>query len=986
MKKVLLITFSLLLFMNLFYYTPAWGQGNNGFTVKGFVTDTNKEPLAGASIKEEGRENGTVTNLDGLFELKVSSANAVLYISYISFESRKVKVANQPFVKVVLTDASVALEDVVVVGYGKASSKDIASSITSLSEKDFNKGPVTSIAQMIQGKVAGVYIAKDGDPNSAGSLIIRGTSTLRSGAQSPLYVIDGVPGAGVVAPEDIVSIDVLKDASATAIYGSRAANGVIMITTRQGKSVEQKYTTINAYTSIEQVANRYEMFTGEEYRKYLSDNGSAVEPGWDNDVNMDWQQEIMRTALTQNYYMNTGGVFNKTKYDASVNYVKQEGIIKTTGQDKMVMRANIEQPFLDDRLTVGMTVNSIVSNHHLLPNPDRVYRSMLTFVPTTLATNADGTYKEDIDRRDPNPVALIEQNKQDATNKTMFGSVRAKLDITKDLAFNTTLSYQNYQSNTGTYYDKASKLALGQNGLAIRSAYENTETVFENYLSYNKAIKGHKFDVMAGYSWQETKTGDGVQSSNVNFMSDATGYYNLSLGSAPDGYNVDYGDATIRTLRMISFFGRVNYNYKQRYILQVSLRNDGSSAFGKNNRWGLFPSVSGAWRVIAEDFMKDQNTFSDLKLKAGYGISGNSMGFDPMVSSVRYGSVGKSYYQGEYINSIGVVQNENPDLKWEKTAMLNIGLDASFFDSRLNVKMEWYNKRTSDLIWEYDVPATKYLYSKMTANVGEISNQGIEFTLDGQIIDTRDFTWNSGITLAHNKNKVESLSNDLFKLDYVLTGGSAIGAGQSGGSTQIIKEGYPLGTFYTLKFMGFSEDGKSLFLNKAGEVTDSPVAPDDYYISGNSQPKLNYSWSNSLTWKNFTLDLLFRGVLGQDVLNATLAKLNYTSRVSHYNMPQYTLESSQPFNDIRSHFVSDRYIEKADFLRLENVNIGYKIPVKNRFIQNINVYLNIANAFVITDYKGIDPEVGMSGIEPGIDNDNLYPKTRSYQLGVKMNF
>lgn len=653
----------------------------------------------------------------------------------------------------------------------------------------------------------------------------------------------------------------------------------------------------------------------------------------------------------------------------------------------MNMRANIEQTFLNEKLMLGMTVNGQISDQDELPEPNHVYRSMLTFVPTTSGYHADGTYIEDIDRRDRNPLALIDQNRKNAVHKTMFGSVRLRWDILPGLAFNSTLSYQDYQYNESTYYAKDSKLALGKNGEAIRSAYADTETIFENYLNYDKTLnRDHKFGVMLGYSWQETNTGDGFQASNVNFMSDATGYYNLGLGSPADGYNVDYGDKTIRTLRMISFFGRVNYNYKQRYILQASLRNDGSSAFGKNNRWGLFPSVSGAWRTIAEPFMQDQTLFDDLKVKVGFGISGNSMGFDPMVSMVRYGSVGKSYYQGDYINSIGVVQNENPDLKWEKTSMVNIGVDAAFLDSRLRVGVEWYNKITSDLIWEYDVPSTKYLYEKMIANVGEISNRGIEATLSGDVIDNRTFGWTTGVTLAHNRNRVESLSDDLFKVDYVLTGKDAIGSGQTGGSMQVIMEGYPIGTFYTLKFQGFSEDGKSLFLNKDGEITDSPVAPDDYYICGDAQPKLNYSWSHHFRWKRFNLDLLFRGVAGHKVLNATLARLTYTSRVSHFNQPLYVLESGQPFNDTRSHFVSDRYIEKADFFRLENLNVGYTLPVKNQYLESMNLYFNVSNAFVLTSYKGIDPEVSMGGIEPGIDNENMYPKTRSFQVGVKLNF
>ena len=444
-------------------FVSAGTDDEKKIVVNGVVTDVHGEPIAGANVFEKTSQAGTVTDFDGKFEIDVP-LNSTLTISFISYETQSVVVKNQKQLRIKLAEITNQLENVVVVGYGKASGKDIAGSISSLSEKDFNKGPVSSIAQMIQGKVAGVYISKDGDPNSAGSLVIRGTSTLRTGAQAPLYVIDGVPGAGNVSPEDIVSIDILKDASATAIYGSRAANGVIMITTRQGKGGEQRYTTANAYVSIEQVSKRYEMMNGDEYRKYLTDNGSAVETGWDDGVSTDWQKEIMRTAITQNYYFNTGGTINKTRYDASLNYIDQQGIIKTTGQQKAIIRANIEQPFFNDKLTVGMTLNSVISNHDQLPSPSSVYRSMLTFVPTVLATDANGNYKEDIDRRDRNPIALLNQNSQQATNKTMFGSVRAKWDILPGLAFNTALSYQNYQSNTSTYYSKDSKLAIGKNG------------------------------------------------------------------------------------------------------------------------------------------------------------------------------------------------------------------------------------------------------------------------------------------------------------------------------------------------------------------------------------------------------------------------------------------------------------------------------------------------------------------------------------------
>jgi iron complex outermembrane receptor protein len=981
-KFILIRLLAAVAFLNVF--VPAYSQGN--YKVTGVVSDANGNPLAGAVVMEAGTAHGTTAGAEGAFEMSVSGPGATLEVSFVGFETLRVQVGNRPSLRITLNESVVALDDVVVVGYGKTSGKDIGGSILSLSEKEFNRGPVTSVPQMIQGKVAGVYISKDGDPNSEGSLIIRGTSTLRSGAQTPLYVIDGVPGYRPVAPEDIVAIDIMKDASAAAIYGSRAANGVIMITTRQGRPSAQRYTSANAYVSIEQVSNRYEMMTGDEYRSYLTSNGSAVEPGWDDGVSTDWQKEVMRTAVMHNYYFNTGGAAGRTRYDASVNYVNQEGIIRTTGQRKMMMRANVEQAFMNDRLNVGMTLNSSVTDRKLLPTAGRVYRSMLTFVPTVTATDGDGAYREDVDRRDLNPVALLEQNRMEQTEKIMFGSVRAGWDILSGLAFNTSLSYRNSQRNTGLYLNKDSRLAMGKNGEARRSAYEDTEVIFENYLTYDRAIRRDRLTLMAGYSWQENRTGDGFQASNINFMSDATGYYNLNLGSAPDGYNVLYGDETMKELRMISFFGRANYNFRQRYILQATLRYDGSSAFGRNSRWGLFPSVSAAWRVINEGFMAGQRLLDDLKLKAGYGISGNSFGFDPMVASLRYGPVGKSYYNGSYINSIGVVQNDNPDLRWEKTAMLNVGLDMAFLQSRLRVGVEWYHKYTSDLIWEYDVPATQYLYDKLTANVGEISNTGFELTAGCDVFQGDRFSWSTGVTLAHNRNRVEKLSGDAFRMDYVLTGGAAIGAGQSGGSAQIIREGYPVGTFYTLRYRGHNDAGESLFLDRDGEITTSPVAPDDYYICGDSQPALNCSWTNSLTWRRFSLGMLFHGVAGHRVLNATLAKLTYTSRVSHYNQPKYVLESGQAFNDIRSHFTSDRYIQNADFLRLENVNIAYTLPLNGRHVRSADFYVTVSNAFVWTGYKGIDPEIDMSGIEPGIDNDSMYPKTRSYQIGIKLNF
>lgn len=956
--------------------------------VSGVVTDERGEALIGVNVIEKGAAAGTITSINGAFSVEVPG-NAILKVSYIGYTEQEIPVNGRTNIVVVLKEDNITLNEVVVVGYGKTSSKDISSSIASLSEKDFNKGPVSSVSQLLQGKAAGVYITKDGDPNNDGQLTVRGTSTLRTGGQSPLYVIDGIPSSEVVSPQDIVSIDILKDASAAAIYGSRAANGVILITTRQSKGGEGRYTMVDSYLNIEQVSKRYEMMTAGQYRKYLEDNGSASEPGWDEGVDTDWQKEVMRTAISQNYYFNTGGTSGKTRYDASVNFSSLEGIIKTTGQKKTVARASIDQPVLNDRLSFGITVNGTLVDRDLAASA--VYKSMLTFVPTTAATDENGNYKEDITRRDPNPIALLNQIQQRRKDEILLGAFRAKATVMEGLDYNLTVSYRNSRLTNSAYINKGSVAATGDNGRAQRSTYVDNSMIFENYLSYNERFGKHQLGLMAGYSWQEDNTGDGFQTSNINFISDATGYYNMGLGSTPAGYNVDYGTTTIRTLRMISFYGRINYNFNQRYILQASLRRDGSSAFGENSRWGLFPSISGAWRIISEDFMKSQTLFNDLKLKVGYGISGNSLGFDPLISKLRYGSVGKFYYLGAYINGIGPVQNENNDLKWEKTGMINVGLDMTFWNSRLKVGVEYYDKRTSDLIWDYNVPTTEYLYERLTANVGKVRNNGIELTLSATPLLTSGFSWNTTLILAHNKNKVISLSNDKFNLDEGVRRGPT-GAGQSGGFSQVVKEGYPLGTFATFKFMGFNEKGESLFLDRNGNITESPVAGlvdtgdgDNYYL-GNSQPELNFGWSNSLAYRNFTLDLMFSGVLGHKVLNATLAKLNYTSRAAHYNMPRYVLESGQPFNDIRSHFISDRYIEKADYLRLQSATLSYLYNLNKTGIKSLVFYANVNNAFVLTEYKGIDPEINMSGIEPGIDDNNLYPKTRAYQIGVKVNF
>ncbi|MBK1438876.1 SusC/RagA family TonB-linked outer membrane protein [Parapedobacter sp. ISTM3] len=968
--------------------------------ISGRVTDAEGIPLSGANVRIVEIDRTVSTDENGNFSINVQPASYTVEVSYIAHlgqrtENVQVEAGKTTLLNFELETTAESLEEVVVVGYGNASSKEISGSIASLPADKINKGPVTSVGQMLQGRAAGVVITRDGNPNGSPSITIRGTSTLRSGGMNVLYVVDGIPmqeGAVMPAPNDIIAIDILKDASAAAIYGSRAANGVILITTRQGQKGEGKYINVDSWVNIETVAKRYEMMNADEYRKYVQDAGAAIVEGWDHGVDTDWQKEVMRTAQSHNQYLNLGGVSGGTKYDASVNFLSRNGLIKTSGVQRITARANVDQSILNDRISIGLTLNGSIADSDPIYNQGTFLRSMLTFVPTINAQDENGVYMEDPSRRDFNPMAMLEQVNIDSRDEKLLGSIRAKASIIKGLDYNLHLSYQTSRNSYGSYAMKDYLPEYTRNGEAERSTSTMNSLVFENYFSYNTQIDRHRIGAMAGYSWQEDNTGDGFQTTNVNFVSDATGYYNMNLGAPPAGYLVDYGNYAIKTLRMISFYGRVNYNFDQRYILQASLRRDGSSAFGRDSRWGFFPSVSGAWRIISERFMENQSIFDDLKLKVGWGISGNSHGFDPMISRLRYGTSGRFYDAGTFQTGIVPVQNENPDLKWEKTSMINVGMDMAFFNSRLILGVEYYNKLTSDLIWNYSVPLTEYLYGSMTANVGKIRNDGIEATLTATPVSTNIFQWNTTLTMAHNRNEVVSLSNDKFAIDNDIRRGPA-GAGQSGGSSLIIREGYPLGTLFTHRFAGFEyEDGSttrghSLFYDKDGNITAVPTDVTDYHLLGNTQPKLTFGWNHNLSYKNWSLDLMFTGVLGHKVLNATLARLTYVSRTTHFNQPKYVLESGQPFGDTRSQFMSDRYIENADHLRLQNASLAYTFGIKPAAgVRTISIYANVNNAFVITKYRGIDPEVNMGGIDPGVDNNNFYPMPRAFQIGAKLGF
>jgi iron complex outermembrane receptor protein len=965
--------------------------------VTGIIKSENGEVVRGVAVKAENAATRfsalATTNDKGLFTFTALPAGGpyTFIITSIGYATDTLtgytaKENGRISLSVILKMKAQNLDNIVVVGYGKTSRAAITGAVTSVQSEEFNQGVLASPAQLLQGKVAGLNITKSGNPNESAAVILRGPSTLRSGAaQEPFYVIDGIPGASIdlVAPDDITSIDVLKDASSAAIYGSRAANGVIMITTRKAKAGQSRL-AYNSYVAMEKVSNRIEMLTGDELRKYLKDNGTALNASDDQaGANTDWQNEVMRTGVSHNHNVALSGGTGKTNYTASVNYFRNEGIMKTSSLERVIMRVGIEQMAINDRLKLNLSVSNSNSNQQNIAG--QVFENMLNYLPTVPVKQPNGTYTEDYLRGSYlNPVSLLENNTDKTKIKVLLAHAGAELSIIKGLDFTTSLSLQNQQANRDLYRSQFSGLAQGLSGVGVRNTYEDTKKIFEAYFNYEKKAGRHGIKALAGYSWQDDRTGDGFQSSSEGFLNDDLTYYNLGLGfSKNEKYRVDYGNTGIKTLRLISFYGRINYQFDDKYLFQATVRKDGSSAFGANSRWGYFPSVSAGWRIIKEQFMQGQHLFNDLKLRAGYGISGNSLGFDPLIAQLRYGVKGTFYNGGQLSNAIGVIQNENPDLKWEKTAVANVGVDFSLLNGRISGSVDYYDKRTSDLIWDYPVPTTQYFLGTITANVGEISNKGVEVVINASPVQGRDFNWRTSFNIAHNANKVVSLSNDQFRLDSVPVAFLG-GKGQSSSWSQVVKGNLPIGSFYLWQYAGKDKDGISQFTKANGTLTSGQPGTVDLMPSGNAQPKLIYGWSNSFTYKKFDLNIFVRGVYGNKVLNATLAGVSAPTDAKIYNLSKFAMNES--FKDGNAFLVSSRYLESGSYLRLDNATLGYTFPSFTSAISKLRLYAAVNNLFVITDYRGVDPEINMGGLTPGIDNRNYYPKTRSFIAGVNVIF
>ncbi len=959
--------------------------------VSGTVKDANGEPLIGVSVMEVGTNNGAVTDINGNYTLNVKPG-AKLKFSYIGFTSKTIKASGNS--QIVLDEDNTALNEVVVVGYGTMRRKDVTSSITTVKAEDLNQGVFTDPGQMLQGKVPGLVVSSTADPNGSPTITLRGASTLRTGAMSPYYVVDGIPGVdiSIVSPEDIESIDVLRDATATAIYGSKAANGVIIITTKKGAE-EKTNVSYNGYVAFDNILKKYDVCTADDLRQYAKDNNITLKDGG---ANTDWQDEVLRTGISHNHNVNISGGNGSTNYMISADLRKREGVIKMTGFDRFNVRSLVSTKTLKDHLTVSLGANMMYGKHFGVPSGNEgasVLDAMNYYSPTNAIKNADGIWTVGSGSKNYNPLALMEENKSETVWKRNQFVGKTALELWKGFVWSVNYSWSNYQSTYSAYNTRNSQLeGIGnKNGQATRNTYFGREQTFETYLNYDFKVGKSKWGLMGGYSWEEKKNNDGFGLSVEGYYNDDLGWYNMSYAQTILGVQNSVQSGYLEKVRNISFYGRVNYSFDSRYMLQATIRRDGSSVFGKNNRWGTFPSVSAAWNITEEKFMQNQHIFDNLKLRAGYGISGNAMGFDVYSSYNTYGASGTFVYDGKTYRTYGATKNANPDLKWESTGMLNIGLDFAFLKGRLNGTVEVYHKKTKDLIWSYPVSTTQYIYGWMDANVGEMTNKGIEFTLNAVPVRTKNFMWSTTLNLSHNKNTVDKMQNETFHTTNLTQGDPMVAGVSADGWTQRIMEGEPIGTFYTYQYAGIVNGRSEYYVldengNRTGETTNNPSLK-DRSITGCAQPKLNAGWNNTLTYKNWSLNAFITGVFGNDVYNS--ARAHYTAAQMFSDGKNVLKEFlSNPVGDASSSLPSDRYIEKGSYVRLQTLSLSYTFRnCFNDWIQDLTLYGTANNLFTITNYKGLDPEVNMGGIDPGIDYRwSRYPHTRTFMVGVKINF
>ena len=965
----------------------------NEVTIKGVVKDANGEAIIGASVIEKGNaKNGTVTDLDGNYTLKVK-CGATLTISYIGFISQETKGGN-----VILEEDLKSLSEVVVIGYGTQKKADVTSAVVSVKAEDFTKGNFNDAGDLIKGKVAGLTITKpSGDPGAVTQISLRGIATVSGNAQ-PLVLVDGVPGSlSSVPPENIASIDVLKDASAAAIYGTRGAGGVIIITTKTGQREQRTEVTYNGYVSFSTWAKKADFMTSSDIR---AGKTTFNDEGYDTD----WLDAISRTAVTHNHSVSLSGGNAKTSYFGNFTYRNAQGVMKKTGNESMSVAFDLSHWMLNDMLKVNIKVNADQYKYDV-NDAGAIYRQAVIRNPTSPIWNTDGSYNEGSLLQYWNPVSM--QNEQTGQYKDQTVKFTGNITLEPIKGWQTNLMLSKGQTlDRGGYYYTSNHSQQGVNqkgsysGSAIRSGYTVDNKYLELTSKYMKNFNNvHRLDALVGYSYSEEEH-DIDNMWNANFPTDYFGTNNIGLGTKLTDGEASMGSNHYSS-KLIGFFGRVSYGYADRYNILASLRYEGSSKFGDNHKWGAFPSVSLGWNIMNEEFMKSTKSWlSNLKLRAGWGVTGViPQGNDDVWggayrSMLRYSYNGGNYYRdGKWNKGLKSASNANPDLKWETAREINIGVDWSLWNDRLSGSFDFYNKKTSDMLYEYAVPSPPNLYTSTWANVGEMRNTGFEFMIKGVPVQTKDWRWETQATLQHNSNKLLSLSNSLYQTDNTLW---LQGVGDPVTQyTHKVEVGQSLGRIYSLKAVGVSDQGLFLIENpKTGQCAEFYQEMrndyDNWYeYMGNGIPKFTFGWNNTINYKDFDLSLQCNGQFGFKIINQQ--RVFYENNAHAYNKLKSATDKiggNRPLSGAQSQVVTSYYIENGDYFKLSTLTLGYTYTPKNKtYIQNARIYGSVYNVFTITKYKGMDPELGSDNFwYAGVDDRDKYPTVRSFTIGLNVTF
>lgn len=963
--------------------------------VTGTVTDPGGEPLVGVSVKANA--SGTITDIDGKYSIDVPSAGSITF-SYVGFETIVEKVNGRKNINVMLQEKNDVLNEVVVIGYGTMDKKELTSAISHVGEKDFLTISSLDPSMMIQGKVAGVSITNTGagDPNNQASIQIRGVSS-RSAGLGPLVVIDGVPGGNLtnINPNDIASFDILKDGAASAIYGTRGSNGVIVVTTKKGTKDGAMHTSYSGMTSWDVMKKELKMMNADEYRDVRLGWGDT---GVDLGGNYDWLDGVSRTGFTTQHTLSMSGGNAQSNYRVSVDYRNAHGIDLRSKREEYGARASMMHTTKGGLLTLSANVAPRIIYRDQADWS--VFKDAIEANPTTPLMDPENParyYNFQGQVVGSNPVERQKLEKDHGDTKLLDWDATAKLNLlplllpegkgNHNLSTQVMFADHQYDNNNSWFRPSTSTICInnGHDGEASRSYSKERQYVLEWLTNYTGTFGKHNVKGMAGYSYQYSQY-EGLSNENKDFPNDGLTFNNMGTGE----YAKEEGKVLMGSYKndakLIAFFGRISYDFDGKYMFTASLRHEGSSKFGVDNKWGNFPAVSAGWRISQENFMKNIKWVNDLKLRADYGVTGNQ-DFGSYNSLNTMTGFGYYYYGGKYFQVWGPSKNVNPDLKWEKGKNWNVGIDFSLFNNRVYGSFNYFNRKQQDLLGNYKVSVPPYLFDETFVNVGTMKNTGFEFDINVKAVKTKHFSYDFNVVGATMSNKFVDFSNSQYVgQDYYDVAGTSDPYPYY--YLQRIQKGKSIGNFYMWKYAGHTTEGEWLVYDKDGDIIRASQASDaDRQKVGNGMPKFTMSTSHNFSYRNFDLSLFFRGAFGYDIFNIHdfyYGTRNFTGNRS-YKAYGKNFQVASTANPV----VCDYFLEKGDYLKLDMVTLGYTFSPKDwRFLDRVRLYGTMKNVFTLTKFSGVDPSTyQVNGLTPGAQGSRTYfPSTRQIIVGLQVDF